>query len=189
MPNFTPNFNLPYPSASDEPCDFAEQWCDFTAAIDGVFDVFQAGIDRTVPTVPTALMQQTVTRTIENLQPVPFDTVSADTAHMTDIDADPFSITITRFGAYSVSGGIELGSDGGVNSDTAMLIGSSSFTIIGGALDRGVAFLYRMNAYVPSVILSPGEQVRMRFNVGSLLNISVLASWLAVTWHADREVP
>lgn len=189
MPNFTSTFSLPYPSASDEPCDFAEQWCDFTEAIDGVFTTFESGIARTVPTVPAALLQQTVTRSIENLQPVPFDTVSADTAGMVDIDADPFSITITRFGRYSINAGIEMGSSGNINSQMALLVGSGTFTVIAGALDRGVAFVYRMNAYTPAVTLSPGEKVRLRFNVGVLMNISVLASWLSVTWHADQEVP
>src|SRR5688500_14304081 len=113
MPD-TPIFSLPYPGPSDAPCDFAEQWCDFTEAIDGVFTTFEAGIARTMPVIPLAIMRLTTVQLIPNLQRVPFDAVAADTAGMTDIASDPFHITITRAGRYTVSGGLEIGSDGSV---------------------------------------------------------------------------
>lgn len=189
MPSTTPNFALPYPSPSDEPCDFAEQWCDFTAAIDGIFGTFEAGIARTVPTVPLAILRCTVQQPVPNLQLIPFDTVSADTASMTDINADPYNITATRFGRYTVSGGLELGSSGIVNNQTAMIIQNPDFTITADALDRGNAFIYRTNGFMPTITLNPGEKVGMTFNVGGEMNVTVFAAWLAVYWHADREVP
>lgn len=189
MPSTTPNFALPYPSPSDEPCDFAEQWCDFTAAIDGIFGTFEAGIARTVPTVPLAILRCTVQQPVPNLQLIPFDAVSADTASMTDINSYPYGITATRFGRYTVSGGLELGSSGLVNNQTTMSIRTPAVSVSAGALDRGNSFIYRMNAFAPALTLNPGDKVEMTFNVGVDMNVTVFAAWLAVYWHADREVP
>lgn len=187
MPSNTPNFALPYPSASDEPCDFAEQWCDFTAAIDGVFATFESGIARTAPTVPLAIVRMTIVQDVENGVAIPFDSVAADTAAMTDIDADPFNITITRRGRYSLSGAMELEGDN-PNSDIALFINNDFASVTAQALDLGPAFPYRLNAYGPSIDLQPGDKVNMSFNTGTSADFTVYYAWLAVVWHADREV-
>lgn len=190
MVNLTPNFSLPYPSASDEPCDFAEQWCDFTQAIDAMFDTFDEAVDRTVPTIPMASIRLSTGYDAINLNPVRFDTVLIDTAGMVDLDVDPFRINITRRGRYSVMGFISKISAGTpLNSQITLLVGSSSFTILAGAIDRGAGFPYRINAYIPVVSLEVGEQVILYFNTGASGTSGVTTASLSVAWHSDTEVP
>lgn len=88
MTAFTPNFNLPYPDGSDAPCDFAEQWCDFTEALDAVFDGFEVTISRTVPMIPMAVMRVTEQIIAPSAYNIPYDTVVIDTAGWTAVDID-----------------------------------------------------------------------------------------------------
>lgn len=191
MVSLTPNFSLPYPSASDEPCDFAEQWCDFTEAVDDVFDTFQEAVDRTVPTIPMAAIRLTVPYQAVNLAPVRFDTVLIDTAGMTDLDVDPFRITITRRGRYTVTGFInKLTAGVPLNSQISLLVYSQSgFNILAGTIDRGGGFPYRINSYVPVALLEVGEQIELSFNTGTSGTSQVDSASLSVAWHSDTEVP
>jgi len=190
MPSTTPNFALPYPSPSDEPCDFAEQWCDFTEAIDAVFATFQEAIDRTVPAIPIAAIRKTTASSVQNLVPVSFDTVLVDTANMTELDVDSFHITVTRRGRYSIVGFLEKLSAGTpLNSQITLLVGSDNFTILAGGIERGGAFVYRFNAYTPVRSLEVGEQVRLYFNTGTTGSSTVNMASLSLAWHSDVEVP
>jgi len=180
----TANFALPYPTGSDAPCDFAEQWCDFTEAIDGVLGRFQTGIDRAIPVIPAALIRASTPRTANSGQNIAFDEVVLDTAGMTDLDANPYAITITRPGRYSVGGYIEKPSSGVVDSQlTLFVVLGSNWSI----LDRGVGFVYSIPSYTPVVTLAAGDQVTMFFNVPTLGPQTVDVAWLCVFWHSDTE--
>lgn len=187
MPNFTPNFALPYPSASDEPCDFDEQWCDFTEAIDGVFTTFETGLARTYPVIPIAIMKQTQPLSVSNSSPIPFDSVLIDTAGMTDIDVDPFTITIQRPGRYTINAFMERPSTGlALNSEFVLLVnGTLAFAEI---IERGV-IQYRLTAYNPVEGFLAGDEITLGFNTGVINFFTITQSWLSVAWHSDTEVP
>lgn len=188
MPNFTPVFGLPYPSGSDRPCDFDEQWCDFTEAIDAVFTDFETGLARTNPVIPMALVRQTGPVTVGNTISIPYDTVVVDTAGMTDIDADPFSITITRPGRYTVNGFLELADPNiAINAEITMSILGSSFASAE-TIYRGV-IQYRMTAYNAVETLAAGTKLQMFFNVGTAGTEVVSGAWWSAAWHSDTEVP
>lgn len=195
MPNTTPNFALPYPAATDEPCDFAEQWCDFTGAVDGVLATFQSGIDRSVPTIPIAMLQQTVSRSILNLSPLLFDTVVIDTAGMTDLDADLSRITIPRNGVYTLKASMFFVSPGVVNGPIRMDFNQDIFPVgslvdvSAEALDRGVGVNYLITANGPAVFIEQGVKVGVSFNFGVNALYPITASWMSVSWHADSMVP
>lgn len=187
MPNNTVNFALPYPAPTDEPCDFAEQWCDFTEAINDILATFQEGTDRAIPVVPAALVRVTEARSIINGSNIPFDEVVMDTAGMTDLDADPYTITVPRTGRYTVGAFVEKASSGVVNSDFTVFIDGTS--VGWGILDRGAFTNYWCPAYSPSDPLAAGTQVKLRFNTAVAAAQTVFTAWLSVIWHADTEVP
>ena len=192
MPNHTTNFNLPYPASIDAPCDFAEQWCDFTAAIDGVFDTFQSAIDRTIPVVPVAILQMTVARSVFNFNPIPFDTVVVDTGAMTDMDVDPFTITIKRPGRYTVAGGIFKPSVGGVFVPAETTIfAQPNFSAQAEVIDLGAGggAAYYLAAYFAAETYAVNQKVRLSFSVGNQSLWPITTAWLAVVWHSDTEVP
>lgn len=187
MPNLTPNFGLPYPSGSDEPCDFDEQWCDFTAAIDEVFAVFETGLGRTNPIIPMALVSQTGPVLVGNGIPIPYDTVVVDTAGMTDIDADPFNIRTTRAGRYTVVAYMNLNDPNlSLNSEISLLVGGSAYAFAE-TLYRGV-IQYRMDAYNSVESLAAGTNINIQFNTGVVGTFTVNNAWWAVAWHADTAV-
>lgn len=188
MPNMTPNFALPYPASTDAPCDFAEQWCDFTQAIDAVFGTFQSAIDRTIPLIPMAIMQQTVSGSFVPFNPLRFDTVIVDTAGMTDIDVDQYNITITRPGRYTIGAFVSKPTAGAPLVPVLL----STFAALAQAdlVDRGAGVQYFTNPYWAVQSFNAGDQIRLSFTVGtSAASFVVDASWLAVIWHSDSETP
>lgn len=193
MPNYTPNYGLPYPAPSDSPCDFDEQWCDFTDAISAVMDRFQTTVNRTVPVVPAAMLQLTQIRQIFSNQAIPFDAVTFDTSGMTDIDSDPTAITINRTGRYTIGGFIEEFGSGSVNnrvvatvySSTNLLDAATETTI----LNRGTGVSYYLPPYTPITNLSAGDVLRMRLFVFPDLDRLVNEAWMGVFWHSDVETP
>jgi hypothetical protein len=195
LPNNTAIFNLPYPAATDAPCDFDEQWCDFTDAIDNVFATFQAGIDRAYPTIPIAMVQQTTPRSILNLENHPFDTVAIDTAGMTDIDADPFHVTIPRPGVYTVAAGMIFPSPALVLNGflslqvTQDVFSGFSVDVQAEALDRGAGVDYHITGYAPARFLPQGLKLGVTHNFGNQSVKTITSTWLSVSWHADTMVP
>lgn len=195
MPNMTPVFQLPYPSGSDAPCDFDEQWCAFTAAMDAVFTTWQAGIDRTVPVVPAAKLLLATTATVPAGNPVPFDTVLFDTAAMTDIDADPYRITIPQTGRYTVTTMLRKATSGVVNSEATTSVLTSLGGVIsntntrGEILDRGAGATYFIPAYTAVTSLLAGTKLTLTFSIGSVVNVPIEAASLSVVWHSDTEAP
>lgn len=185
MPSFTPNFALPYPNGSDQPCDFDEQWCDFTEAVDAVFAGFEEGLARTNPIIPMALVKQTQPSTVPNIfQPIPFDTVLVDTAGMADLTANPFAITVNRPGRYMVNGFLETPSSGlALNTELALIIFNGFATME--TLERGI-IQYRLSAYNSVLHLAGGTQVSLK--AASSSPYTVTQAWLSVVWHSDSEV-
>jgi hypothetical protein len=100
MPVLTPNFSLPVPAGTDAPCDFPQQWCDFTDATQTVLDTFEAVADRTNPNVPMAKLELRNTVHLAIQSHIPFDTLTINNAGMVDFDASNSIITINRPGRF-----------------------------------------------------------------------------------------
>lgn len=100
MPVLTPNYSLPVPGPLDEPCDFPEQWCGFTDAVQTVLDGFEAVANRTNPWVPLAKMELRNTVTLPANSAIPFDTLTLNNASMVDFDTNRTSIIIKRPGRF-----------------------------------------------------------------------------------------
>lgn len=186
MPNFTPLLGLPYPSALDAPCDFDEQWCDFTQAVDGWFDQFEAALARTNPAVPAAMLALTAAVTIDGSNPIPYTEVLIDTAAMTDLDADPYAITCRRSARYTVAGWV----------DTDTRLTNSQMTLLiepgiasGNLLDRGTQAIYFLPAHSVIITLAEGDRLTLSAlaAVGSVRTFR--QAWLSVVWHSDVENP
>jgi hypothetical protein len=101
MPSNTAIFALPYPNGSDRPCDFAQQWCDFTDAVQAVLDGFQTTLDRTVPMIPIAVLGVSSAFTMTSFNNIPYDTVVIDSAAWTAVDIDNTMISPDMAGVLS----------------------------------------------------------------------------------------
>lgn len=195
MPANTVNFNLPYPTGTDAPCDFAEQWCDFTDAIEAVLGTFQAGIDRAIPVVPAVLVRTLLTHNIANGQKIPFNEVVLDTAAMSDLDADPYSITIQRPGRYTLAAYLEKGTSTVANSQLTLFIDANMAPLGGNdpingswtILDRGVALTYSLPAYSAVSSLQAGTKISTFFNAALPGLNTITMAWLCAFWHSDNE--
>jgi hypothetical protein len=195
MPNTTTNFDLPYPASTDDPCDFSEQWCDFTAAIDAVLGTFEAAIARTVPVIPAAMMRLSAPAVVVDSSAIIFDTVIIDTAGWTDMDADPYHITVDRTGRYA------LGLFVFVNSQAAIPPGflggwiqiSDPFGAVSTEanmemVDVGANF-YLLSGYTAAVSLVAGTELAAIFTAGSIVNRTIEQASLVAFWHSDTERP
>jgi hypothetical protein len=185
--NLTALMQLPYPGPGDAPCDFDEQWCQFTSAIDGVFDRWEAGLSRAYPAIAAAKLLQTETITIINGNPIVMSEVTLDTAAMTNMDADPYGITVRRAGRYTVWGTIiETDTSGGAGAQSVLtldFIGEQNTITV---LSAGE---YRNVVYVPVVSLPEGARITMSpFLSGQAIRTARWAS-LAVVWHSDGARP
>lgn len=195
MPGSTTIFHLPYPASTDDPCDFAEQWCDFTEAIDAVLDTFDAAIDRTVPVIPAAMMRLSDPAVVVDSSAIIFDTVIIDTAGWTDMDADPYHMTVDRTGRYTVGVFIF------VNSQAAIPPGFLGGWVLAEApdgsattlasmevVDVGVNF-YLMSGYKAAHSLVAGTQLSAIFTAGNITNRTIQDAALFAFWHSDTERP
>lgn len=192
MPNTTLNFELPYPGPSDEPCDFPEQWCDFTNAIDAVLAGFQTTIDRTVPIIPVALLHQSESLVVVNGAAIPFDTLLVDTANMTDMDLNPYLITIRRTGRYTVAGGILCPTESPAFPPAFVGLGIDEPSVSWSTFDFGYVGdpgIIHMNTSYPVATLTAGQTVDLRLNRGAVGDFIIFSAWLGVFWHSDTEVP
>lgn len=196
MPNTTANFALPYPNGTDDPCDFAAQWCDFTAAVNEVLDGFQATIDRTVPTIPAAQMRATTTRTYNAALDtfVTFDTVTFDTAGWTDFDANPRVITTDRAAVFNLSGS-HVSDPGTLNSIWTLRfqeIYAGGTVQIGqeqNILDRGPGGTRIGNILHDLIYHNQPAQVLMEVFVSSSSTFTITSAFFTVWWHADTVRP
>lgn len=189
--NETPLMHFPYPGPGDAPCDFDEQWCQFTGAVDATIDRWEAGLNRAYPAIPAAKLLQSGTVTIINGNPVLMSEVVLDTAAMTNLDADPYGITVTRAGRYTVWGTlIETDTTGGAGAQSVL---SLNFENILGQEQNVILVLgageYRNTVYMPVLSLPEGIRVTLSvFLSGQAVRTARLAS-LAVFWHSDVERP
>lgn len=102
MPILTPNFSLPVPGPLDPPCEFAQQWCDFTNATQAVLDKFEAIANRTNPWVPLAKMELRTAVTVPADSSIPFDTLTLNNAGMVDFDTSNTTVVFNRSGRFMV---------------------------------------------------------------------------------------
>lgn len=188
--NVTPLMGLPYPNGLDAPCDFDDDWCTFTAALDAVFTKFDSGLQRSYPAIPIAVVQLTSTITILNFNPVPWDTVTIDTAGMTDLDADPYGIVLPRSGRYTAAAYLQQNTAPGVNTQSQMTIqGFPERNVDNIILDRGAGVTYYNNCYQAVISGTEGTRLALTTFVSGFPTRTALGGWMAVYWHSDSERP
>lgn len=187
--NNTALMGLPYPSATDAPCDFDEGWCQFTSAVDAVFDRWEAGLNRAYPAIPAAKMRQTELTTVFNSTQIQFSEVTFDTAGMTNMDGDPYTITCQRAGRYTLAAFIlENDASGGAGAQSVLTISSfnasESNTIL--VLTAGQ---YRNSVYWPVVSLNAGDRIQLQPFLSGQSQRTINQASLAVLWHSDVVRP
>lgn len=187
MTTFTPNFALPYPDALDAPCDFAEDWCAFTSAVNAVATRFEATVNRTVPTIPMARMELVTPVTLLDGSLIPFNSVSVNTAGWVDFDASATDIVTDRAGYFVCVADANISSTGVLGQQIAISINSG---VPGGdgQTDRAVTAMGFCCAHIIANLTTPlAHNVRVtRNSVGSL---TVLSASFSVWWHADTATP
>jgi hypothetical protein len=182
---------LPFPGPDDAPCDFDDDWCQFTGAIDAVFAKWDAGLSRGYPAIAAAKMLLTEVTPIQNFNPIPFTEVEFDTAGMTNMDADPYGITIQRAGMYTLAAFLaEDVASGGAGQQAALIIsnGGQAFTEQSDILILG-AGTYRENVYWPVTRLSEGDRILLTTFVSPQPNRIANSAWLSVAWHSELRRP
>lgn len=183
MTLLTPSFALPYPSATDAPCDFADQWCTFTEAVTGVLDTFETAVNRTVPLVPVAQMLVTIPIVVAVSQFVAFDTVTVDTVSWIDFDSDRTSITVNRAGRFVVTGSAVLTTSGVLNNFMFMNINAASDA----SLDRADGGIGLCVSQLFSIASPTPFQMTATSAAASTVRIETAS--MSVYWHADGGAP
>jgi hypothetical protein len=175
---------------TDAPCDFAEDWCAVAAEINAKLATYQQALARVYPAIPIALLRLTETVAAPVLVPIPFSEVVADTAGMTDMDADPTAITVQKAGRYVVRGWLRTEQSGILNNIINARIASDStppqFEINGFALDRAVISI-GVSGYESIISVGAGAQIRLM--QASLNTLNIIAASFCVAWHSDTERP
>lgn len=186
MTAFTPNFDLPYPSGTDAPCDFAEQWCDFTDAVQTVIDGFQATVDRTIPAIPIARLLVTQPVTIVSGSTIPFDTVSVDTAGWVNFDSSTNTITIDRAGYIVTLADARIHSALAGVIDFTLATTSTSDRV----LDMGATATVGLNCTdVKAVVSAETRTLTASRSDSATATLTVEAACFSVFWHADEASP
>lgn len=188
MTALTPNFSLPYPTALDEPCLFAQQWCEFTEAMQGVFDGLDSTINRTVDVIPIARLQVTSPITLVSGEPIPFDTLSVNTANWVDFDASRSEVTVNRAGRFVHNLNIiPVPTGNTANTLLVSILGSGNTT--DSQTDFGpnpmgfnVEVLYSIS--VPTVY-----HARLTNAEPSILTVTINEATYSIWWHADTATP
>lgn len=182
----TTNFLLPYPTALDEPCDFADQWCDFTDALQGVIDGFQAVADRTNPVIPIARLELTTPVAVVSGAEIPFDAVTADTVDWVDIDADNRGITVNRAGRIVFVGSATCTSTG-INDNYLRLVISGDQDIV---LDRTSFAQVGLNTAQMTIATVPiRRSLKVTRDDSITLSVTVEKATFSAFWFADRATP
>jgi hypothetical protein len=182
----TPVYGLEYPNALDEPCNFPEDWCEFTADVDAVLARFELGASRVLPAIPIAKVQVTEQVVVPELVAVPFDTVSIDTAGWTNFDVNNQVISIPRTARYTVCATATVATQGVVNSTWTLQVNGGTFQFVE-ALDRNANDV-AISAQATGTI-SAGAEVALFMLAGTSLpnGYTLRSASLAVYWHADTE--
>lgn len=191
--NVTPLMGLPYPNGLDAPCDFDDDWCAFTSALDEVFTKFESGLQRSYPAIPIAILQITAPITILNFNPIPFDTVTVDTANMTDLDADPYAIVIPKSARYTAAAALRQNPSGGTNIQSVLTIANAN--VANGGIDNTIndrgagATVYYNNVFFPVFDALEGDRITLTTFVSGFPTRTAVNGWLAIYWHSDTERP
>ena len=191
--NPTPLLGLRYPNGAAAPCDFDEDWCVFADDIQVFFDRWQSALYRVYPAVPGALMHMTVARTVNQGELVRFDTVEFDNASMTDMDADPYTITIPRTGRWTVSGFMsQLHATSG-DDQLGIFITDAAAGGVQVARDQMTDLVVNVTAYVQCetqvITLTEGARLQLGFFQSGAPPSQMIEAWMCAYWHSDAEVP
>lgn len=124
MTTCTPLYGLEYAIGTDPPCNIGTTLCDFADSVETQLDALDAIVDRTIDTVPMAIVTLSVTATLSSLGgtfQLPWDTVNVDTASMVDLTGNSYAITLPRYGRYWVSWYFQINGLAVSSSETAYL--------------------------------------------------------------------
>lgn len=196
MTVLTPNFSLPVPGPLDAPCDFPQQWCDFTDGVQTVLDGFETIADRTNPVVPLAKMQLLNTVNLLETSTVPFDTLTLNNAGMVDFDTSNTTMVIKRPGRFfAVFNALFVASAASNTYFEAQLLptgaGVINQTI---AIDDNFCFnsLINVGSTLSAVlyVTSPPVNVRVIVQIiGASENVLIDLASFSLFWFADRGAP
>jgi len=183
----TPSFGLPYPDILDEPCDFAQDWCAFTDAVNAVATRYEATINRTVPTIPMARMTLTSSVTIFNTGLVPFDSVSVNTAGWIDFDASNTDIVPDRAGFFVLNSNLLLATTGVLGAVATMQFGD--LISQDNQIDRASSGIGLTLARVHQVTTPLPLNVRVQITGAGATSVTIGSGSFSVWWHADTATP
>lgn len=188
MPIPTALMGLLYPGPGDAPCDFDDQWCGFTDGIDTIFDRWEARLNRAYPAIAAAKMLMTEITLIGNSNPIPMTEVELDTAGMTNMDADPYGITVQRAGRYTVAGFLEeINQSGGLGAQSGLSITVNSVPVESNGILVLVGGTYRNTVYWPVLSLSARDRVTLTSFLSAQPVRTAHRASLSVSWHSDVE--
>lgn len=181
---------LPYPNGDARPCDFDEDWCQFTTAVQGYFDLWRSGLRRAYPAIPAALMYLMEPYDLVPDSSIRFDTLRFDTAAMTDMDADPYTITIKKRGRYSVSAFVLMinstGDDQVILSVVDITTGGTTVTS-DQLIDNGHHVRIQTETQVVSLV--EGTQLRVGIFQSGSVPRQIREASICAYWHSDAETP
>jgi hypothetical protein len=186
MTLFTPNFGLPYPDALDEPCDFAQDWCAFTDAVNVAATRFENTVNRTVPVIPMARMTLTSSVTIVNTSLIPFDSVSVNTAGWIDFDASNTDIVPDRAGFFVLSANALVQTTGILGAVITLQFDDLS-AIQDNQIDRFSSGIGLTLAKIQQITTPGPLNVRLQTTGGG--NVTIGKASFSVWWHADTATP
>lgn len=196
MTVLTPNFSLPVPGPLDAPCDFPQQWCDFTNGVQTVLDGFETIANRTNPVVPLAKMQLLNTVNLLETSTVPFDTLTLNNAGMVDFDTSNTTMVIKRPGRFfAVFNALFVASVASNTYFEAQLLPTGAGVINRTtAIDDNFCFnsLINVGSTLSAVlyVTSPPVNVRVIVQViGASENVRIDLASFSLFWFADRGAP
>jgi len=186
----TPTYNLPYPGGLDEPCDFAEDWCAFTAAASAVLDSFQAVADRTNPSVPIGKMELSTLTTIAKGSPIPFDSVTINNANFVDFDASNSSMTIGRPGRYVIILNVFMSTSGVALSRFLPQIFANTVSLVtADELDLATTSVSFVEQAFHSTTIAPFTISATMEQSSAVTTVTIQRAMLSVFWHSDGAAP
>jgi len=194
MTSHTANFALPFPDGSDRPCDFAQQWCAFTEAVDAVFDRFQVTLDRTVPLVPIASLKISQPTVFTSGTFMPYDAVVIDSAGWTRVDLDATKISPDMAAVMTFSSNAVLAPAQAIGSflldpDDTTGVAVEPFLPYAENMDRN-----QVSVGIPledALLFSPGHWIpgisglRNNISVSTVPTLTVQNALFTIYWHAD----
>lgn len=194
MTSSTTNFSLPFPDGGDRPCDFAQQWCDFTDALDVVLDRFQATLDRVMPMIPIASLKVSEPTVFTSFGLISYDAVVIDSAGWTTVDLDSTQISPDMAAVMTFSSNVVLTQ---VQAPGAFFLDPVDTT--GVVVEPFLPYAENMDMNqcpvgIPledALLFSPGHWVpgisglRNSISVSTLPTLTIENALFTVYWHSD----